>query len=87
MFWHNYLSVNGIASFPSFTWLCKYKEEYKKGEMWHSAQKAEIDYNTAMYWTEHGGRVQHTSMNTACIWGMIQNPHSGSFWRLSKAKE
>jgi hypothetical protein len=42
MFRHNYLSVNGIVSFPSFTWLYKYKEEYKQGEMWHSAQRAEI---------------------------------------------
>jgi hypothetical protein len=38
MFLHNYLSVNGIVSFPSFTWLYKYKEEYKQGEMWHSTQ-------------------------------------------------
>jgi hypothetical protein len=30
MFRHNYLSVNGIVSFSSFTWLYKYKEEYKK---------------------------------------------------------
>jgi hypothetical protein len=42
MFRHNYLSVNGIVSFPSFTWLYKYEEEYKQGEMWHSAQKAKI---------------------------------------------
>jgi hypothetical protein len=40
MFRHNYLSVNGIVSFPSFTWLYNYKEEYKQGEMWHSAQRA-----------------------------------------------
>jgi hypothetical protein len=33
VFRHNYLSVNGIVSFPSFTWLYKYKEEYKQGEM------------------------------------------------------
>jgi hypothetical protein len=37
---HNYLSGNGIVSFPSFTRL--YKKEYKQGEMWHSAQRAEI---------------------------------------------
>jgi hypothetical protein len=39
---HNYLSANGIVSFPSFAWLYKYKEEYKEGEMWHSAQRVEI---------------------------------------------
>jgi hypothetical protein len=39
MFRHNYLSVNGIVSFPSFAWLCKYKEEYKQGEMLHSPQR------------------------------------------------
>jgi hypothetical protein len=32
MFRHNYLSVNDIVSFPSFTGLYKYKEEYKQGE-------------------------------------------------------
>jgi hypothetical protein len=42
MFRRNYLSVNGIVPFPSFTWLCKYKEEYKQGEMWHSAQRGKI---------------------------------------------
>jgi hypothetical protein len=30
---YNYLSVNGIVSFPCFTSLYKYKEEYKQGEM------------------------------------------------------
>jgi hypothetical protein len=42
MFQHNYLSMNGIVSVPSFSWLYKYKEKYKQGEMWHSAQRAEI---------------------------------------------
>jgi hypothetical protein len=37
MFKHNYLSVNGIVLFLSYTWLHKYKEEYMQGEMWHSA--------------------------------------------------
>jgi hypothetical protein len=46
---HNYLSVNGIVSFPSFTWLYKYKEEYKQGEMWHSAQRAEISEEICMF--------------------------------------
>jgi hypothetical protein len=41
MFRRNYLSVNGIVSFPSFTCLYKYKEEYKQGEMGQSAQRAE----------------------------------------------
>jgi hypothetical protein len=47
--WHNYLSVNGIVSFPSFTWLYKYKEEYKQGEMWRSAQRAEISEEKCVY--------------------------------------
>jgi hypothetical protein len=42
MFRHNYLSVSGIVTFPYFTRLHKYKEEYKQEEMWHSAQRAEI---------------------------------------------
>jgi hypothetical protein len=49
MFRHNYLSVNGIVSFPSSTWLYKYKEEYKQGEMWHCAQKAEISEKICMF--------------------------------------
>jgi hypothetical protein len=49
MFRHNYLLVNGIVSFPSFTCLYKYKEEYKQGEMWHSAQRAEISEEICMY--------------------------------------
>jgi hypothetical protein len=36
VYWYNYLLVNGIVSFTSFTWLYKYKEEYKQGEMWVS---------------------------------------------------
>jgi hypothetical protein len=27
---HNYLSMNGIVPFPSFTWLCKYKESISR---------------------------------------------------------
>jgi hypothetical protein len=42
MFRRNYLSVNGIVLLPSFTCLYKHKEVYKHGEMWHSAQRAEI---------------------------------------------
>jgi hypothetical protein len=42
MFRRNYLSVNGIVSFPSFALLYKYKEEYKQREIWHSAQRSEI---------------------------------------------
>jgi hypothetical protein len=42
MFRHNYLSVNGIDSFPSFACLYRYKKKYKQGKMWHSAQKAEV---------------------------------------------
>jgi hypothetical protein len=42
MFRHNYLSVNGIVSSPSFNSLYKYKEEHNQGEMWHSAQRVEI---------------------------------------------
>jgi hypothetical protein len=49
MFWHNYLSMNGIVSFPSFTWLYKYTEEYKQGEMWHSAQGAKICEEICMF--------------------------------------
>jgi hypothetical protein len=53
MFRHNYLSVNGILSFPSFTWLYKCKEEYKQGEMWHSAQRAEISEEICMFQPGH----------------------------------
>jgi hypothetical protein len=53
MFWHNYLSVNGIVSFPSFTGLYKYKEEYKQGEMQHSAQRAEISEEIRMLQPGH----------------------------------
>jgi hypothetical protein len=49
MFRHNYLSVNAIVSFPSFNWLYKYKEEYKQGEMWHCAQRAEISEKICMF--------------------------------------
>jgi hypothetical protein len=49
MFRHNYLSVNVIVSFPSFTGLYKYREEYKQGEMWHSAQRAEISQKICMF--------------------------------------
>jgi hypothetical protein len=54
---HNYLSVNGIVSFPSFTRLYKYKEEYKPGEMWHSAQRAKIFEKIRMF---QPGRCQET---------------------------
>jgi hypothetical protein len=57
MFRHNYLSVNGIVSFPSFTWLYKYKEEYKQGEMWHSDQRPELSDEVCMY---QPGRCQAT---------------------------
>jgi hypothetical protein len=57
MFRHNYLSVNGIVSFPSFTLLYKYKEEYTQGEMWHSAQRAEISEEICMF---QPGRCQAT---------------------------
>jgi hypothetical protein len=57
MFRHNYLTVNGIVSFPSFTWLYKYKEEYKQGEMWHSAQRAELSEEICMF---QPGRCQAT---------------------------
>jgi hypothetical protein len=57
MFRHNYLSVNGIVSFPSFTWLYKYKEEYKQGEMWHSAQRPKISEEICMF---QPGRSQAT---------------------------
>jgi hypothetical protein len=53
MFRHNYLSMNGTVSFPSFTWLCKYKEEYEQGEMWHSAQRAEISEEICMFQPGH----------------------------------
>jgi hypothetical protein len=49
MFRHNYLSVNGTVSFPSFASLYKYKEEYKQGEMWYSAQSAEISEEICMF--------------------------------------
>jgi hypothetical protein len=57
MFWHNYLSMNGIVSFPSFTWSYKYEEEYKQGEMCHSAQRAEISEKICMF---QPGRCQET---------------------------
>jgi hypothetical protein len=44
MFRRNNLSVNGIVSFPSFTWL--YKKEYKQGDMWYSTKRAEISEET-----------------------------------------
>jgi hypothetical protein len=49
MFQHNYLLVNGIVSFPSFTWLYKYEVEYKQGKMWHSAQRADISEEIYMF--------------------------------------
>jgi hypothetical protein len=36
----------------------KYKEEYKQGEMWHSAQRAEISEKICMF---QPGRCQATS--------------------------
>jgi hypothetical protein len=57
MFRHNYLSVNGIVSYPSFTSLYKYKEEYKQVEMWHSAQRAKISEEIRTF---HLGRGQAT---------------------------
>jgi hypothetical protein len=57
MFRHNYLSVNCIILFPSFTWLYKYKDEYKQGEMWHSAQRAEISDEICIF---QPGRCQAT---------------------------
>jgi hypothetical protein len=50
---HKYLSMNGIVSFPSFTWLYKYKEEYKQGEMWNSAQRAEMSEEICMFQPGH----------------------------------
>jgi hypothetical protein len=47
MLQHNYLSLNGIVSVPSSTWL--YKEEYKQGEMSHSGQMAEISEEMCMF--------------------------------------
>jgi hypothetical protein len=61
VFQHNYLSVTGIVSFPSFTRLYKYKEEYKQGEMWHSAQRAEISEETCMF---QPGRCQQRVHNS-----------------------
>jgi hypothetical protein len=58
MFRHNYLSVNGIASFPSFTWLYKHKEEYKQEKIWHSAQRTEISEEMCMF---HPDRFQANS--------------------------
>jgi hypothetical protein len=55
---HNYLPLNGIVSFPSFTSLYKYKEDYKQGEMWHSAQRAEISEEICMI---QPGRCQETA--------------------------
>jgi hypothetical protein len=55
MFRHNYLSMNGIVAFPSFTWLYKYKQ----GEMWHSAQRAKISEEICMF---QPGRCQATGM-------------------------
>jgi hypothetical protein len=49
MFRRNYLLVNSTVSFPSFTWLCKHREEYKQGEMWHFAQRTEISENICMF--------------------------------------
>jgi hypothetical protein len=49
MFQHNYLSVNVIVSFPFITGLYKYNEEYKQGETWHSAQRAEISEEICMF--------------------------------------
>jgi hypothetical protein len=57
MFRHNYISVNGILSFPSYTGLYKYKEEHKQVDMWHSAQRVEISYEICMSQT---GRCQAT---------------------------
>jgi hypothetical protein len=57
MFQHNYLFVNGIVSFRSSTLLYKYKEEYKHGEMWHSAQRGEIAEEICMF---QPGRCQAT---------------------------
>jgi hypothetical protein len=55
VFGHNYLSMNGIVLFPSFTLFYKYKEEYKQGDMWHSAQMAEISEEICMF---QSGRCQ-----------------------------
>jgi hypothetical protein len=63
MFRH-YLSVNGIVSFPSFISLCKYKEEYKHGEMWHSAQRAEISEEICSSLAVARQRVHHSSAET-----------------------
>jgi hypothetical protein len=57
MFRHNFLSTNGVVSFPSFTWLYKYKGKYKQREMWHSAQRAEI---SEIICTFQPGRCQVT---------------------------
>jgi hypothetical protein len=51
------VSVIGIVLFPFFTWLFKYKEEYKQEKMWHSAQKAEISEEICMF---QRGRFQAT---------------------------
>jgi hypothetical protein len=56
-FRHNYLCVNGIVSFPSFTWL--YKEEYKQRGMWHFAQRAEISEEIFIF---QPGRCQATGI-------------------------
>jgi hypothetical protein len=50
---YNYLFVNGIVSFPSFTRLYKYKEEYKQGEMWHSAQRVELSEEICRFQPGH----------------------------------
>jgi hypothetical protein len=50
-------TCHSIFSFHSFTWLYKYKEEYKQGEMWHSAQGAKIFKEICMF---QSGRCQAT---------------------------
>jgi hypothetical protein len=72
IFRHNYLSVNGIVLFPSFTWLYKYKEEYKQGEMWHPAQRAEISEEICMF---QPGRCQATD-----TWPISGKPTMRNCW-------
>jgi hypothetical protein len=74
MFRHNYLSVNGIVSFPSFTWLYKFKEEYKQGEMWHSAQRAKISEEICMF---QPGRCQATGNDS-----YPRKPTMRNCWKL-----
>jgi hypothetical protein len=73
MFRHNYLSVDGIVSFPSLTWLYKYKEEYRQGEMWHSAQRAEISEKIFVpAWPlPENGYVTHIRGNQQ--WGIVDS--------------